>query len=346
MNNKLKFAIIIIVVIVVIFTIASWMISNLLHDAQPVSGKGVYMFTVAEGMSLSQIAENLESRGLIHSASRFKWAARLKGAERKIQPGAFTLDYGLTNSEIIDHLLLPGDPTTNVTIPEGLTIRQIAGILQKEMGIDSARFVSLCEDSILIADLGINAKSLEGYLFPDTYNFFSKSGEIRIIRRICSQFFTVFDDEMKSAAQKTGFTVHEAVTLASIIEGEIIMPDEARNVSAVYHNRLKRGMLLGADPTIQYIIPDGPRRLLNGDLEIDNPYNTYKYRGLPPGPINNPGRVALEAAVNPADVDYIYFVARGDGSHAFNSTHAGHQRDKARLQQIRREVAREKRQQR
>ena len=137
--------------------------------------------------------------------------------------------------------------------------------------------------------------------------------------------------------------LHEAVILASIIQGEVMIDDEAPIVSAVYHNRLKRGIPLAADPTIQYLLPDGPRRLLNKDLEIDSPYNTYKNRGLPPGPVNNPGRIAIEAAINPADVDYIYFVAKGDGSHAFNRTHSGHLRDKQKFQQVRREVARKER---
>ena len=134
----------------------------------------------------------------------------------------------------------------------------------------------------------------------------------------------------------------QAVTLASIIQGEVMQWDEASLISAVYHNRLKRRMPLEADPTIQYIISDGPRRLLKDDLKIDSPYNTYRYRGLPPGPINNPGKRAIIAALYPADVDYLYFVAQGDGSHSFNSTHDGHIRDKRKLSRLRRLVTNRK----
>jgi UPF0755 protein len=154
------------------------------------------------------------------------------------------------------------------------------------------------------------------------------------------QFFVVFNDSLKQKLDKVGLNLHQAVTLASIIQGEVMLTEEAPFVSAVYHNRLKKRIPLAADPTVQYLLPDGPRRLFKRDLEIDSPYNTYKHLGLPPGPVNNPGRMALGAAVEPAGVDYLYFVARGDGSHAFNQTHDGHLRDKQKLQQVRRELER------
>ncbi len=294
-------------------------------------------------MTLGEVAMLLEESNLIRNRGSFRWAAWITGAERKIQPGRFLIPHGVSNSEIIRCLMKPGIRTRDVIIPEGLTSRQIAGIFRRDLSIDSTDFVNLCEDSAFAAELGVIAGRLEGYLFPDTYNFYIESSSRDIIKRMVKHFFDVFDDSTKSRLEITGFNIHQAVTLASIIQGEVIIDDEASFVSAVYHNRLKRGMLLAADPTIQYILPDGPRRLLNRDLEIDSPYNTYKRRGLPPGPVNNPGQVALEASVNPADVDYLYFVAKGDGSHAFNRTHTGHTRDKQKFQQVRRQVARQER---
>jgi len=330
--------------LIMVYLIAGllWCKDYLLYTKMSGFNIGKVEFEIQKGTSLNRIAKALKEARLIPSASRFRWAAWYKRAERKIQPGIFTLPYGATNSEIIHILLRPANITKNITIPEGLTARQIAGLLHYELAIDSTEFILLCENSIFAVSLGVKAERLEGYLYPDTYNFFKNSDSEQVIRRMVEQFFAVFDNRIEELTKRIGFTMHEAVTLASIIQGEVMVWDEARLVSAVYYNRLKRRMLLGADPTIQYIIPDGPRRLLNGDLKIDSPYNTYRYRGLPPGPINNPGRKALAAAVQPANVDYIYFVAKGDGSHYFNNTHAGHERDKKKLQKIRREVAKKK----
>jgi UPF0755 protein len=298
---------------------------------------------IEKGSNLNQVASILEDKGLIHSRSDFRWAARLMQAESRIQPGRFLLPKGVSNSDLIRYLLKPGILTKDITIPEGLNVKQIAGIFKSELQIDSVEFVGLCEDSAFADSLGVNAGRLEGYLFPDTYNFYVSSTPGEIICRMVGQFFAVFNDSLQNKTTQFGLNLHKAVILASIIQGEVVIADEAPLVSAVYHNRLRRGIALGADPTIQYIIEDGPRRLLNKDLEIDSPYNTYKKRGLPPGPVNNPGAVALKASVNPADVKYIYFVAKGDGSHAFNTSHEGHQRDKEKFQQVRHKVAREKR---
>jgi len=256
--------------------------------------------------------------------------------DRKVQPGRFLLPRGADNVQILRYLLRSSAPTKDVTIVEGLTTRQIAGVLSRELGVDSAAFVKMCEDSQSAARFGVPAERLEGYLFPDTYNFYLEPSAEEIVERMTRRFFAVFYDTLRAQLEAVGLTMHQAVTLASIIQGEVMDWSEAAKVSAVYHNRLRRGMPLEADPTIQFIIPDGPRRLLNDDLRIKSLYNTYLHRGLPPGPINNPGRRALVAALYPADVDYIYMVARGDGTHAFNNTFAGHRRDKRRLQRIRR----------
>jgi len=331
-------------ILIAVLAITFWLFNRILYTHAPGLSDTSVVFIVLEGASVNIIARELSKNKLIGNVGNFKIAARLLRADKNLQPGIFLLPRGATNVQIIRHLLRPGIQTKNVTIPEGLNLREIAGLLQAELLVDSTEFVKLCYDSVMIKRMGVYAKSLEGYLFPETYNFYRNTTPQLIIERMVELFNQEFSTEHLQKGKILGLSRHSIVTLASIVQGEVMNWDEANLVSAVYHNRLQKRIKLGADPTIQYIIPDGPRRLLNRDLKIDNPYNTYKYYGLPPGPINNPGRRALKATVNPADVDYIYFVAKGDGSHYFNKDHNGHERDKAKLQKIRRKVAREKRQ--
>ena len=324
--------------VTVISAAGYWWTSRILRTPNPDLGGGEVAIVISRGMALGEIAALLESERLVGRRRDFKWAAYLVGAEKKFQPGRYLLPRGATNAELLRLLLRPGLNTVNVTIPEGLNCRQIAGIFRRGLGLDSARFIRLTEDSSLAAELGVSAPRLEGYLFPDTYEFYFNDNADAVLRRMVGRFFQVFNDTLQRSAREAGLTLPQAVTLASIIQGEVMKNDEARLVSAVYHNRLKKRIPLAADPTIQYIIPDGPRRLLLKDLEIDSPYNTYKHAGLPPGPINNPGRVALAAAVNPADADYLYFVAVGDGSHTFTKTLAQHNREKEKFQRVRMKV--------
>ena len=184
------------------------------------------------------------------------------------------------------------------------------------------------EDPEFCKTLGVDAESLEGYLFPETYKFSLMMAEEQVIRRLVKQFQRVFDSQMRAQASRMGMTVHETVSMASIIEGEAQVGDERPIISAVYHNRLKKRMRLQADPTVQYAIVDGPRRLFYKDYRIDSPYNTYRHRGLPPGPIMSPGEASLRAALYPAEVNYLYFVARGDGSHIFSRTTREHEKAK------------------
>jgi UPF0755 protein len=193
--------------------------------------------------------------------------------------------------------------------------------------------------------MGVQANSLEGYLYPDTYFFTYGVQAPEVLRTLVGHFWKVYNDSLKARTEELGWTVHQVVTLASIVEGEARVDSERALISAVYHNRLKRGMLLQASPTVQFLLPDGPRRLLKRDLEIDSPYNTYRYPGLPPGPINNPGRKSLLAALWPAPVRYLYFVANGDGTHTFSYTLAQHLRAKRKLDRIRREYYRNRRRQ-
>ncbi len=337
-NPAIIIASLLAVVLGVIFLWLSWV----LNTPSPDMGGGDVMINIEKGMSLEQVTNMLDERGLLRSRSAFKWAARLMGVERKIQSGVFLIPRGATNVEILRYLKRPMSISLNVTIPEGLTIREIAAIFQRQLNIDSSAFIAACYDSALIAELGIQAPSLEGYLFPDTYNLYPEMLPEAIIYRMVNNFNRHISDSLITLYAKHGLNLHQAITLASIVEGEVMIADEAPIVAAVFYNRLRKRMPLEADPTIQYILPEGPRRLFLSDLSIDSPYNTYKYAGLPPGPINNPGLRSLRAVAYPAKVDYIYFVAQGDGSHAFTKSYEEFLIAKQKLQKIRKDLAEQK----
>jgi len=298
---------------------------------------------IRRGLNVRQIGQILHQKGVIRSPWEFTFSARLLGWDDQLKAGRYEIPLGKSNYKILKMLVEGKLSSQRVCIPEGTTAREIASILRREIQIDSTRFMQLVNDGLFCRKLGIEANSLEGYLFPDTYDFYWGMREEAVIEKLVETFKKVMDDSLQERAQELGMTVHQVVTLASIIEGEAMVEEEKPLISAVYHNRLKRGMRLQADPTIQYIIKDGPRRLLKEDLEIDSPYNTYKYPGLPPGPVNNPGRRSIIAALYPAPVDYLYFVARGDGSHVFSRTLREHLIAKRAFDRIRREVMKERR---
>jgi len=280
---------------------------------------------VAKGASLVDIAKTLASEEVINDQGSFILATRLMGYEKSIQAGVFSLTDTRSNYYII-HQLVNGSPVLGrVTIPEGLRIEEIAELFHKRLGIDKEKFVLLCHNKQFVrSQLGLDLKSLEGFLFPETYYFNEGESEENIITTMIKQYRNLFTVSLKSQAADFGFTELEILTLASIIEGEAIYHSERPGISAVYHNRLQLGMKLQADPTIQYILGDGPRRLLTKDLKIDSPFNTYLYPGLPPGPINNPGKESILAALNPMESDFLYFVAKGDGYHTFTQTEKDH----------------------
>ncbi len=211
----------------------------------------------------------------------------------------------------------------------GSTIRYIGAKVKYELFVDSAAFVQKAFDQSFVDSLGVNARSMEGYLFPDSYYVYERSSPSEIIGIFYNGFKKFMTDSLKARADSMGFSVHEVLTLASIVEGETNKTEEMPQIASVYLNRLKRGMKLEADPTIQYLQPNGWKRLLYKDLKIKSPYNTYLYAGLPPGPINNPGGKAILAVLYPADTDYLFFVANGEGGHNFSKTYSQHLRNVA-----------------
>jgi UPF0755 protein len=299
---------------------------------------------VPKGASLREVANILETNGILKHKKTFIYLGRISGYQNKIHAGLFSIPQNLPPWHLLKYLIQPQMADVKVTLPEGLECPEIAGILRSYLNIDSSRFMSLVNDSMICREFGIEAGNLEGYLLPETYFFMYQMDVKEILKILVSGTLTIFEeDTVQFQMAQLRMSRHQLITMASIIEGEVVVDSERVLVSSVYHNRLRRGWLLGADPTIQYVIPGPPRRLLQDDLEIVSPYNTYKYRGLPPGPINNPGKKSILAAIFPADTNYMYFVATGNGGHHFSSSAAEHAHWKANFDQIRKQVKRNQR---
>jgi len=297
--------------------------------------------TIDKGMAVRQIAELLSEHRLVNNKPMFVLAAKLLGNENALKAGRYTLSSGLNCYDFLRKLTVGKTDLNKVTIPEGLTSRQIAHVLKREIGIDSVGFIDMVNSLSFTEKMGVNSNSLEGFLFPDTYLFPYDYPPEEIIQTMVNQFHFNFRDEWTDQMIALGLTKNETVTLASIIQGEMAVSTEAPLVSAVFHNRLKMNMLLESCATIQYAIADGPRRLLYDDLRINSDYNTYRNKGLPPGPINNPGVVALEAALYPADVGYLFFVSDGSGKrHLFTRTFNEHNYARRQLDDVRKELDR------
>ena len=294
--------------------------------------------TIPKGASLKEVSTTLQDYNIIRNERSFLLAVKTLGYEKDMPAGRFKLVKASTNFDIIDQLVNGIQVNKRVTILEGWTIDVIAEELHDKIGIDQDEFKSACTNELLLWKWGISEKTVEGYLFPNTYLFSEEEDVQDIIGRMINEYKQRITLEFRDRMQELGMEEKEIITLASIIEGEAIYNKERAIISGVYHNRLNIGMRLQADPTIQYIINDSPRRLLNKDLKIKSPYNTYLNKGLPPGPINNPGIESIKAALYPAETDYIYFVARGDGYHTFSKTKEEHNIAKRKFQKIRRQL--------
>lgn len=286
---------------------------------------------ISKGDNLRTVAEKLETAQIIYNKYIFIALAKIYGKEDNLIPGEYNISSGLTYLNVLNTVTDPAViRTVTVTIPEGMNIRQIARLLQNRIGVDSAKFVAESKNDSLLKLIGIEAGDLEGYLFPDTYQlrFNSLNREKEIISVMASTFRRRITPDIREEMNRQGKTLLQIITMASIIEGETRYEPEKKTISGVYYNRLKKGMKLQADPTVQYILPGGSKnRLLFSDLKIESPYNTYLYKGLPPGPINNPGLSSILAALYPEENKYLYFVAKGDGAHRFAESYDGHKKN-------------------
>jgi peptidoglycan lytic transglycosylase G len=305
---------------------ATWMAIDLYRFAQTPAGGGqpAVMLTVMSGESLIQLSARLQAEGLITDGRRFRWLARLRGDDKRLKAGEYRLTAAMTPIRLLD-VFVSGDVFLHVlTVPEGFTMAQIAAELDRQGLTDGSRFLSLASTPEVVASFGLEGKTLEGFLFPDTYHFPKGVSPQTIITRMVERFREQFHESWYQRARQMGLSLLEVVTLASIIEKETGDPAERPLISSVFHNRLKKGMRLESDPTVIYGIKGFDGNLTKKHLSTPTPYNTYRIRGLPPGPIANPGRPAIEAALYPAQSNYLYFVAKKDGTHYFSTTIAEH----------------------
>jgi UPF0755 protein len=301
-------------------------------------GEGNARITVPMGASMRIAADSLEAVGVIRSARAFRFYAKLTGRDRRIKAGTYLIDRGASWNEIIKALVEGRGIVLTVTIPEGWDLKTIIPVVADTMKVSAASLDSAARDTALIRRLGIPIPTLEGYLFPETYLIPEGSDALPIVRRLVAEFERRWKPEWNDQLEKLGMTRHQVITLASIIEKEARVDTERPTISAVYHNRLKRGMLLQADPTVQYALGRHTARVLYRDLEVNSPYNTYKNVGLPPGPIASPGSASIEAALFPANVPYLYFVAHPDGHHEFRTTFREHNEAVRRMRALRRQA--------
>ena len=275
---------------------------------------------VPKGATFSSATDSLSRAGLVSSSRFFKLYARFSGKDRNIKPGTYLIKRGTPWSEIIAALHGGHGLVNTVTIPEGFTIAQIVPALAQALSVSQDSVRAAVNDTAIISRLQIPAKTPEGYLFPDTYAFPDGTKPRDAVLEMVKRFEREWKPEYTARLATLGRTRHEVVTLASIVEREAKVGTERPVIAGVYYNRLKIGMALQADPTVQYARGQHTSRVLLKDLEIDSPYNTYKYPGLPPGPIASPGGASLQATLFPADVPFLYFVAMPDGHHEFRRT--------------------------
>lgn len=318
------------------------------HVVQPgVPGEEVAV-TIPEGAYGSAVGELLAEEGLVEHELFFRAALRLDRSRKPIKHGRYKLRRGLSALELL-HLLqegdtLPLDPSElpdelKVTIPEGLSLAQAAALFEHPEA-----FLEAASDPALLARLGLTTKALEGFLMPNTYYFSEKPSEREVVERMVAQFEKEYAKLLPDSQQPLAYDKLALVTIASLVEEEARVDEERAQIAAVIYNRLKKKMPLQFDSTLQYALGKYGERLLYEDREVDSPYNTYLNRGLPPGPISNPGVASLKAAMRPADVDYLFFVSNADGkTHTFSSNEAGHLKA---VRRFRREISGQRRRER
>jgi UPF0755 protein len=282
---------------------------------------------VQPGATLREVATILSGENLINQVPYFILLGKLTLTERKIKPGEYAFTTRMPPLEIMEALKNGRILTYELVVPEGYTADQIGHLVEALKMADYDIFMALVRDPEFIRSVGLRADSLEGYLFPDTYYFPKKVGAEEVIKTMVAKFQDTFEPQLEERAEEMNMTQNEVITLASIIEKETSLESERPIVSAVFHNRLKRNIPLQSDPTVIYaLLPDFQGTLLKRHLKVKSPYNTYRNKGLPPGPIANPGRGSLYAALYPDNVNYLYFVSKNDGTHYFSTNLQDHNR--------------------
>lgn len=294
----------------------------------PQGGSRKITVSIPRGFTAGDIGHLLVEKGIIRSAFGFKLLVRLKHSSSTLKPGAYNLDPSMSPLSVIDKIARGDSVSRWLSIPEGYTIRQIADRIEKERFGNASRFYSLAkfEGKSFPTEFPNPGESLEGYLFPDTYLVPTGVSEADIIRIMLDCFNRKAYKPLANEIQTSGMSLHDIVVMASLIEREAKVAKDRPLISAVLKNRLKQKMRLGIDATVLYALGRHKDRVLYNDLNVDSPYNTYRNFGLPPGPIANPGIDSMKAAIHPVNADYLYYVAKPDGSHVFTSTFEEHKR--------------------
>lgn len=298
-----------------------------------VQGKGVErVFTVKKGDSTNSIANRLFEERLIKDPLVFRLTARFTGLDGSLKTGEFIISSQMSSQDILKKLTSNQVVTYKFTIPEGFNLKQITELLVSKGYVDEKEFKEqLAKGNFeydFLEGIALGPQRLEGYLFPDTYEITSDMDENAIVDMMLSRFAEEIDSGYVAKAKEAGLTLHEAITLASIVEREAVKDEERPLVARVFLNRIERGMKLESCATIQYALGENKQRLLYSDLKIESPYNTYKYKGLPPGPIGVPGQASLQSVVNPGEGPYLFFVVSEEGKHVFSKNLADHNKAK------------------
>ena len=291
---------------------------------------GEQFVEIPQGAGTKAIGDRLVSSGVVRDAVTFRVALSMSGDARKLKAGEYRFDHPMTPLDVLGKIARGEVYVVALTFPEGHTIAEMAKLYEAHGFGPAASFVAAATDPSLVKDLDPGARDLEGYLFPDTYLLPRHTDAARLVRLMVERFQKTLTPALVEAARDRGLSVRQLVTLASIVEKETSRADERGLVAAVYSNRLRMGMLLQCDPTVIYALEkagtyDGNIR--KDDLAVNSPYNTYRFAGLPPGPIASPGKDSLVAAAHPADSDFLYFVSRNDGTHEFARTLDEHNRN-------------------
>jgi len=314
--------------LLICFCVISGIFLDLLQYADAPAGQGSERvnFSVNPGENFRLMIHRLYALGLIRHPHKFSWYARLKGYDKIIKAGDYRLSLSATPRQILDILVHGKVALHRITIPEGYNIYQIASLVSQNTKISERAFIQKATDTSFVKAKGIPGETFEGYLFPETYFFPKNVLPEDLIAAMVQRFREVFLPEWGLRANALNMTVHQIITLASIIEKETGAAFERPLISSVFHNRLKKGMRLSSDPTVIYGIRNFNGNLTRKDLETVTPYNTYRIKGLPPGPIANPGIDSIQAALYPAETDYLYFVSKKDATHQFSTNLKDHNR--------------------
>lgn len=301
-----------------------------IHDPYKGYAGAEQFIDIPPGVSSTAIGRRLVDAGVVETETVFRVALRVSGSVRSLKAGEYRFDHPMSAIEVIDMVGRGDTFARRITFPEGLTILEMAQLYESRGFGQAHDFAEAARDASIIKDIDPAATDLEGYLFPDTYALPRHTTAAQLMRLAVARFEHLFTPDLRRDAAARHLTVRQAVTLASIVEKEASRPDERPQIAGVYVNRLRLGMPLQCDPTVIYALQRAGKytgNLRRDDLGFDSPYNTYRYPGLPPGPIASPGRASLEAAVHPAANEYLYFVSRNDGSHEFARTLDEHNRN-------------------